>query len=143
MVQLKLLWLRGFWKCDAQSDYKVSPIGGAIDNFQVYILDANLQQVAVGHPGELHIGGAGLAKGYLNQPELTAEKFIKHPFSQESERAFIQDREIWYAILATGNLEFLGRIDNQVKVRGFRIELGEIETILSHHPKISRSSCNY
>ncbi|MEB3149372.1 MAG: amino acid adenylation domain-containing protein, partial [Sphaerospermopsis sp.] len=109
-------------------------IGKAFDNnVQIYILDSYLQPVPIGVPGELHIGGVGLARGYLHRPDLTAAKFIPHPF-KKSERLYKTGDLVRY--LADGNIEFLGRIDNQVKIRGFRIELGEIETVLVTHPEI-------
>ena len=111
------------------------PIGKPISNTQIYILDRNLQPVPIGVAGELHIGGDGLARGYLNRPELTAQKFIPHPFDQG--RLYKTGDLARY--LPDGNLEFLGRIDNQVKIRGFRIELGEIESVLNSHPAIKQS----
>ncbi|HBB30918.1 MAG TPA: hypothetical protein DDZ80_13165 [Cyanobacteria bacterium UBA8803] len=114
---------------------KEVPIGRAIANVKTYILDQNLQPVPIGMPGELHIGGAGLARGYLNRPELTQEKFITNPFSQEA-NAYLYKTGDLVRYLADGNIQFLGRIDNQVKIRGFRIELGEIESILLQHPDV-------
>ena len=111
-------------------------IGTAFDNVQTYILDIFLQPVPIGVPGELHIGGMGLARGYLHRPDLTDAKFIAHPFKQ-SERIYKTGDLARY--LPDGNIEFLGRIDNQVKIRGFRIELGEIETLLISHPQISEA----
>jgi amino acid adenylation domain-containing protein len=114
------------------------PIGRAISNTQIYLLDQNLQPVPVGVPGELHIGGAGLARGYLNRPELTKEKFIPNPYSNESgERLYKTGDRVRY--LSDGNIEFLGRIDNQVKIRGYRIELGEIEAVLNQHPDVQET----
>ncbi len=118
------------------------PIGKPIANTQVYILDKYLQPVPIGVPGELCIGGDGLARGYLNRPELTEEKFIPNPFSNskftrqnlKSDRLYKTGDLARY--LPNGNIEFLGRIDNQVKIRSFRIELGEIEFILSQHPQV-------
>uniref|UniRef100_UPI00286A53B5 amino acid adenylation domain-containing protein n=1 Tax=Chamaesiphon sp. OTE_20_metabat_361 TaxID=2964689 RepID=UPI00286A53B5 len=109
------------------------PIGRPIANTQVYLLDPDLQPVPIGIPGELYIGGAGLATGYLNRPELTAEKFIPSPFAIGEKLYRSGDRARY---LPDGNIEFLGRIDNQVKIRGFRIELGEIEVVLSQHPSV-------
>ncbi|MCE2699816.1 MAG: amino acid adenylation domain-containing protein [Nostocales cyanobacterium LE14-WE4] len=111
------------------------PIGSPIANTQVYILDEYLQPVPVGVPGELHIGGAGLAKGYLNRPELTQEKFIPNPF--DNSKLYKTGDLARY--LPDGNIEYLGRIDNQVKIRGFRIELGEIEAVLSQHEDVQIS----
>lgn len=116
------------------------PIGQPIANTQVYILDSSLHPVPVGVVGELYIGGAGLARGYLNQPELTEERFIKNPLvgedNQKAEKnlRFYKTGDLcrW---LEDGNIEYVGRIDDQVKLRGFRIELGEIESILKQHPE--------
>ena len=117
-------------KC-TEDDEKIS-IGKAIANTQVYILDENLQPVPVGVPGELHIGGVGLARGYLNRPELTQERFISNPFG--SGRLYKTGDLARY--LPDSNIEYLGRIDNQLKIRGFRIELGEIEIVLAQHPEV-------
>jgi amino acid adenylation domain-containing protein/thioester reductase-like protein len=111
------------------------PLGQPLANTQVYVLGEQLQPVPIGVPGELYIGGAGLARGYLNQPELTAARFIKNPFVSESkERLYKTGDQVRY--LSDGNLEFLGRVDRQVKIRGFRIELEEIETTLKQHSGI-------
>ncbi|MEQ9672408.1 AMP-binding protein [Coleofasciculus sp. G2-EDA-02] len=117
------------------------PIGRPIPNVQIYILDRNLQPVPIGIPGELHIGGVGLARGYLNAPELTAEKFIPNPFSSQDAK----NNPLLYKTgdkaryLPDGTIEFLGRIDHQVKIRGFRVELGEIEAILNQHPGVKET----
>lgn len=115
------------------------PIGRPIANTQVYVLDNDLQLVPIGVAGELYIGGDGLAKGYLNQPHLTTEKFIKNPFSHDPNSHLYKtgDRVRW---CEDGTLEFLGRIDFQVKIRGYRVELGEIETILSHHHQVKSTA---
>ncbi|MDB9510453.1 amino acid adenylation domain-containing protein [Kamptonema animale CS-326] len=116
-------------------------IGRPLANTQVYILDAHQQLVPIGVPGELHIGGAGLARGYLNRSELTAEKFIPNPFKNTSKTEpklanLLYKTGDLARYLPDGNIGFLGRIDNQVKIRGFRIELGEIETVLCQHPAV-------
>jgi amino acid adenylation domain-containing protein len=145
-------------------------IGRPIANTQIYLLDRHLQPVPIGVPGELYVGGSGLARGYLNQPEMTQERFIPNPFidfglpildfrlgdsSQNLEscenaqfsnpKSKIQNPKLSARLYKTGdlarylpdgNIEFLGRIDNQVKLRGFRIELGEIEAVLSQHPGV-------
>ena len=117
----------------------ILPIGRPIANTQVYILDNNLEPLPIGIPGELHIGGDGLARGYLNRPELTAEKFIPDPFSTETGARLYKTGDLTrYRV--DGNIEFLGRIDNQIKIRGFRIELGEIEAVLCLHPGIGEAA---
>jgi amino acid adenylation domain-containing protein/non-ribosomal peptide synthase protein (TIGR01720 family) len=122
------------WACKRGSTGQVVPIGSPIANVQIYLLDAELRLVPVGIPGELYIGGVGLARGYFNRPELTAEKFIPNPFSEESGRLYRTGDIGRYR--PDGTIEYLGRIDDQVKVRGFRIELGEIEAVLSQHPAV-------
>ncbi|QLE40077.1 amino acid adenylation domain-containing protein [Nostoc sp. C052] len=135
------------WQCTPQSNYQVIPIGRPIANTQIYILDPYLQPVPIGVAGELHIGGVPLARGYLNQAELTQEKFIPNPFGgsreAEEQKIFPVPSPRLYKTgdlaryLPDGNIEYLGRIGNQVKVRGFRIELGEIETVLSQHSEVN------
>jgi amino acid adenylation domain-containing protein len=127
-----------FWTCKQGIERQVVPIGRPIANTQIYILDEYLQPVSVGVPGELHIGGAGLARGYLNLPELTQEKFIPNPFSADTHSRLYKTGDL-ARYLPDGNIEYLGRIDNQVKIRGFRIELGEIETVLSQYPHVQAS----
>ena len=114
-------------------------IGRPINNTKIYILDSQLQPVPIGVAGELHIGGIGLAHGYLNRPELTAEKFIPNPFCDEPNARLYKTGDL-ARYLPDGNIEFLGRIDNQVKIRGFRIELGEIEAVLAQHPTVQETA---
>ena len=120
---------------EARNEGATVAIGRPINNTQIYILDKHLQPVPIGVPGELYIGGDGLARGYLNRPELTQEKFIVNPFSQEEGTRLYKTGDL-ACYLHDGNIEYLGRIDNQVKIRGFRIELGEIEAVLSKHPQV-------
>lgn len=112
------------------------PIGKALPNFKLYVCDSRCQPVPIGVPGELLVGGVGLARGYLNRPEMTAEKFIESPF-KPGERLYRTGDLVRFR--PDGNIEFLGRIDQQVKVRGFRIELGEIEAALLEHPEIHQA----
>ncbi|BAY61721.1 amino acid adenylation domain-containing protein [Calothrix brevissima NIES-22] len=116
-------------------------IGRPISNTQIYILDRNLQLVPVGVPGEIYIGGAGLAKGYLHRPDLTQERFIPNPFSNDAESRLYKTGDL-ARYLNDGNIEYLGRIDHQVKIRGFRIELGEIAAVLSQHPTVAQTIIN-
>ena len=128
-------------KCDVTSAVPPSqssqeaPIGRAIRNTQVYILDPYLRPVPVGVAGQLHIGGAGLARGYLHHPEVTAKSFIANPFSKEPAARLYQSGDL-ARFLPDGQIEFCGRVDNQVKIHGFRIELGDIESALLAHPWI-------
>ncbi len=114
------------------------PIGKPIANTQTYILDPNLQPVPIGIKGELYIGGVQLAKGYLNRPDLTAEKFIAHPFSDQPGARLYRTGDL-ARYLPNGDIEYINRIDNQVKIRGYRIELGEIEVILATHPAVRQN----
>ncbi|MEG4987494.1 amino acid adenylation domain-containing protein [Microcoleus sp. BR0-C5] len=132
---------------DATHCVEKVPIGRPIANTQIYLLDRNLQPVPIGIPGEIYVGGDGLAKGYLNRPDLTSEKFISHPFGQEKldfvgnshQKVLFKTGDIG-CYLPDGNIEFLGRGDSQVKIRGFRIELGEIEAALSQHSSVSTAA---
>jgi amino acid adenylation domain-containing protein len=112
-----------------------SLVGGALPDLELFVLDARLRMVPVGVPGEIYVGGAGLARGYLHRPALTAERFVPHPFSAEAGARLYKtgDRARY---LSNGDLEYLGRVDQQVKVRGFRIELGEIEAALAQHDAV-------
>ena len=112
-----------------------STIGRPIANTRIYILDGSLQPVPVGVTGEIFIGGAGVAREYLNRPELTAEMFIADLFKKGQGGRLYRTGD-WGRYLPNGNIEFIGRMDNQVKIRGYRIELGEIETILTTHPTV-------
>lgn len=111
------------------------PIGRPLANSLVYILDSHLNPVPIGVSGELHIGGSGLARGYLNSPDLTAEKFIPSPFGGETGARLYKTGDL-ARYRSDGNIEFLGRIDHQVKVRGFRVELGEVQVVLQQHSRI-------
>lgn len=117
------------------ADDKKPCIGRPLTNTQVYVLDHNMQPVPVGIPGELYIGGDGVGRGYLNRPELTAERFVPDPFGGKlGARLYKTDDLVRY--LPTGSLEFLGRLDHQIKLRGFRIEPGEIEAALGQHTAV-------
>ncbi|HEY9832540.1 MAG TPA: amino acid adenylation domain-containing protein, partial [Stenomitos sp.] len=117
------------------------PLGRAIANSQVYILDPYLQPVPIGVTGELYVGGDSVARGYLNQPQLTAEKFItvENLGGQDAHPTRVYKTGDLARYLPDGNIEFLGRIDYQVKIRGFRVELGEISSLLAQHPSVTES----
>ncbi len=115
------------------------PIGRPISNTQTYLLDRNQQPTPVGVVGELYTGGDGLARGYYNRPELTAEKFIPNPFSDEPGARLYRTGDLG-RYLPDGSIDFLGRLDHQVKIRGFRIELAEIEAVLTQHPAVRESA---
>jgi amino acid adenylation domain-containing protein len=123
------------YRLDGKPGRDTVPIGRPIANTQTYILDMHHQPVPIGVPGELYLGGEGLARGYLNQSDLTAEKFIPNPFdSERTPRLYRTGDRARY--LPDGDIAYLGRVDSQVKVRGLRIELGEIEAVLATHPAV-------
>ncbi len=119
--------------------YPYEAIGRPIDNTQIYILDAQLQPVPQGVSGEIYIGGAGVTRGYLNRPELTAERFVADPFRMTSDARMYKTGDLarW---LFDGSVEYLGRNDFQIKIRGFRIEIGEIEAALRQHPHLREAA---
>ena len=123
------------WTCDAGQQQGYVPIGRPIANTQIYILDAQGQPVPVGVSGEIHIAGDGVARGYLNRPELTAERFVRDPFSEQADARMYRTGDLgrWRS---DGAIEYLGRNDFQVKIRGLRIELGEIEARLAALPQV-------
>ena len=125
------------WSATSRVEAGAGPvtIGNPIHNTSFYVLDANRQPLPIGVPGELYIGGDGVAKGYFRNAQLTAERFLPNPFAQQpGDRLYKTGDLVRYR--SDGKLEFLGRLDNQVKVRGFRIELGEIESVLAYNPEI-------
>ncbi len=128
-----------YGQCQSGSNQPIVPIGRPIAHTQIYLLDSDQKPQPIGVPGELHIGGVGLARGYLNRLELTAERFIPNPFSSDpGARLYKTGDNARY--LADGKIEYIGRIDHQVKLRGFRIELGEIEAVLSQHPTVLQTA---
>jgi len=128
-----------YWLCDGVTADSPVPIGRPIPNSTIYILDELLRPVPIGVAGELHIGGIGLARGYLNRADLTAEKFIPNPFSSEVGARLYKSGDL-ARFQADGNIEYLGRIDHQVKIRGFRIELEGIEAVLRGHPAVREAA---
>ena len=124
--------------CKIEPGEKTITIGRPIANTQMYLLDAHLQSVPIGVPGELYIGGDGLARGYLKRPELTSARFIPHPFSDNKGDRLYKTGDL-ARYRSDGTIEHLGRLDFQVKIRGYRIELGEIEAVLNQHPAVHQT----
>lgn len=124
-----------YWPCQREDDHLSVPIGYPIHNIHIHILDAHFQPVPIGVPGELYIGGVGLARGYFNRPSLTAERFVPDPLSHVPGQRLYRTGDLT-RYLPDGAIEFLGRIDHQVKIRGFRIELGEIEATIASHAAV-------
>ena len=124
-----------FWVCPRSDEPHTPLIGRPLPNVQVYVLDRQMEPVPVGVPGELYVGGVQLARGYHQRPDLTAARFIPDPYGAQTGGRLYRTGDL-VRYLPDGNLEFLGRIDQQVKLRGFRIELGEIETLLAQHPAV-------
>jgi amino acid adenylation domain-containing protein len=127
-----------WWACVRGEGGRAVPIGKPIANTQLYVLDGQMEPVPVGVAGELYISGKGLARGYLGRPELTSERFLPNAYSQEVGGRMYRTGDL-ARYRADGNIEFLGRIDHQVKVRGYRIELGEIESVLLQHDAIAEA----
>jgi amino acid adenylation domain-containing protein len=128
-----------FWACEQNHGRQSVPIGKPIANAQIYVLDGLMEPTPPGVPGELYIGGTGLARGYLGQVDLTAQRFIANPFSATPGERLYQTGDL-ARYLPDGNLDFLGRIDDQVKIGGHRIEPGEVEEIVQNHPAVQQAA---
>lgn len=124
---------------DRDQELATVPIGKPIDNVSVFVLDSSMRPVPKGVQGQLYVGGDCVALGYLKMPDVTAERFVQNPFGSQGNDLIYETGDI-VRMLDDGNLEYVGRNDDQVKLRGFRIELGEIETVLSSHPKLSEGA---
>jgi amino acid adenylation domain-containing protein len=127
------------YACALDQDASFTPLGEPVANVQVYVLDADLEPVPLGVAGALCIGGAGLARGYWNRPALTAERFTPDPYGGQAGARLYRTGDL-VRRHADGNLEFLGRLDQQIKLRGFRVELGEIESVLRQHPAVQQAA---
>jgi amino acid adenylation domain-containing protein len=128
-----------YWECRQDSGLETVPIGRPVANTCIYILDDQMQPVPIGVPGELHIGGVQVARGYINRPDLTAEKFLHDPFSADPAARLYKTGDL-ARYLPDGSIEYLGRLDHQVKIRGVRIELAEIESVLTQHPAVREAA---
>jgi len=124
-----------YWRCHPGKDQRIVPIGRPMENIRIYLMSSDLELVPIRAQGELSIGGVAVGRGYLNRPDLTAEKFIPDSFSLEPGARLYRTGDL-ARYMSDGNIEFLGRLDHQVKIRGFRIELGEIEAVLVKHPSV-------
>ncbi|HJQ69040.1 MAG TPA: amino acid adenylation domain-containing protein [Blastocatellia bacterium] len=129
-------------RCEGGRERQVESLGRPISNAQVYLLDTHLQLAPILSPSEIYIAGAGLARGYLNAPEMTADRFIPNPFGQTAGSRLYRTRDVG-RYLSDGSIEYIGRSDQQVKVRGYRIEFGEVEAVLSQHPDVSEAIISF
>ena len=132
---------RNFWRGRAVRCRSKQPsIGRAIADTQVHILDEQMRPAPQGASGESIFGGAGLARGYRNRPELSAEKFVPNPFGNGSGSTHLYRTGDRVRLLPDGEIEFLGRLDDQIKIRGYRVELDEISSVLDSHPEVRASA---